>query len=55
MPKPQSDAALPERESPMDRMMRFGTALFAVKKDELPKRDERDKPKPGPNKAKPVT
>ena len=30
-------------ESPMDRMIRFGTALFAVRKDELPKRDERAK------------
>jgi hypothetical protein len=28
----------------MDRMMRFGTALFAVKKDELPKREESAKP-----------
>jgi hypothetical protein len=32
-------------ESPMDRFLRFGTALFAVKKDELPKRNEREKPK----------
>ncbi len=29
-------------ESAMDRMMRFGRAIFAVPKDELPNRDERD-------------
>ncbi len=33
----------PENEAPMERFLRFGTALFAVKKDELPKRDERKK------------
>jgi anti-sigma factor RsiW len=40
----------------MDRMMRFGRALFAVPKDELPKRAERKKaprkkrtPKPEPS------
>ena len=43
---------MPKAEDPpgtgdtaLDRMMRFGTALFAVKKDEIPKRDERAKPK----------
>jgi hypothetical protein len=42
-------------ETAMDRFVRFGTALFAVKKDELPKRNERAKskrsrktPKPAP-------
>lgn len=37
------DAKRGPAETPLDRMMRFGTALFAVKKDELPKRDERKK------------
>jgi hypothetical protein len=32
-------------ETPMDRFMRFGRALFAVPKDELPKRDERETPR----------
>jgi len=27
----------------MERFLRFGTALFAVKKDELPKREDRAK------------
>jgi hypothetical protein len=27
--------------SPMDRFLRFGAALFAVKKNELPKREPR--------------
>lgn len=31
-------------ETPLDRMMRFGRALFAVKKDELPKREHGAKP-----------
>jgi hypothetical protein len=35
-PSPTGDGAF-------DRMMRFGSALFAVKKDELPKRDQRKK------------
>ena len=35
----------------MDRMMRFGTALFAVPKDELPKRDDRAK---APRKKRPA-
>lgn len=39
-------------ETPMDRMMRFGRALFAVPKDELPKRDE--KPKRARKKPKPA-
>jgi hypothetical protein len=30
-------------DTALDRMMRFGTALFAVKKDELPQRAERKK------------
>ena len=37
-----------------DRFMRFGRALFAVKKDELPKRAERAKPKRSPKKPKPA-
>jgi hypothetical protein len=37
--RPRDEAGL----TALDRMMRFGTALFAVKKDELPKRDERAK------------
>jgi hypothetical protein len=37
-------------EGPMDRMMRFGRALFAVRKDELPKRDGRPKPRPSKKK-----
>lgn len=41
-------------ESPLDRMMRFGAALFAVPKDELPKRDERPKRKPSRKKPKPA-
>jgi len=28
----------PSPETPFDRFLRFGTALFAVRKDELPKR-----------------
>lgn len=39
---------MPDRDEPpradggtaMDRFMRFGRALFAVKKDDLPKREE---------------
>jgi hypothetical protein len=31
-------------DTPFDRFLRFGTALFAVKKDELPKRAERARP-----------
>ncbi len=46
-----NDPPKPE-ESPLDRMMRFGTALFAVKKDELPKRDEGAKPKRKPSAKK---
>jgi len=42
------------RETPMDRFLRFGTALFAVKKDELPKRDERAKAKRSRKKPKPA-
>ena len=42
------------RESPMDRFLRFGAALFAVKKDELPKRDQHGKPKRPGKKAKPA-
>lgn len=40
-------------ETPMERMMRFGRALFAVKKDELPKGDERKKPPRKKRDAKP--
>jgi hypothetical protein len=32
-------------ENPMDRFLRFGTALFAVPKDELAKRPQRTKTK----------
>lgn len=39
----------------LDRMMRLGTALFAVRKDELPARDEPAKLKRPPKKAKPAT
>lgn len=42
-------------DTPLDRMIRFGTALFAVKKDELPPRDERAKPKRKKRTAKPET
>lgn len=40
-------------DTAFDRFLRFGTALFAVKKDELPKRRDRAKPKrePGTKKA----
>jgi hypothetical protein len=41
-------------ETPMDRFLRFGTALFAVSKDEIPKRDERAKPKRSRKKPKPA-
>jgi len=53
MPK-SGEPPTPEGEAPMDRFMRFGRALFAVPKDELPKRDRAEKPKrPGkkPNPA----
>lgn len=53
MPNPGDPPSSPEPESPLDRMMRFGTALFAVRKDELPKR-ERPK-KPSRKKPKPAT
>jgi hypothetical protein len=36
-------------------MVRFGTALFAVHKDELPEGDERAKRKPSRKKSKPGT
>ncbi|MDP9024801.1 MAG: hypothetical protein M3N13_05480 [Candidatus Eremiobacteraeota bacterium] len=36
-------------DTALDRMVRFGTALFAVKKDELPKRGE---PKKAPHKKR---
>jgi hypothetical protein len=56
MPKAADDpsSSRPD-ETPMDRFMRFGRALFAVPKDELPKRDgaerkrSRKKPKPAPD------
>ena len=32
-------------DTAFDRFLRFGTALFAVSKDEIPKRDEHAKPK----------
>lgn len=41
-------------DSAFDRMMRFGTALFAVPKDELPKRDDRAKAKRSRKKPKPA-
>ncbi len=41
-------------ETPMDRMMRFGVALFAVRKDELPARNERE-PKRPQKKPKPAS
>ncbi len=31
-------------DTPFDRLMRFETALFAVKKDQFPKREESAKP-----------
>jgi len=52
MAKAADEPAIPD--TPMDRMMRFGRALFAVKKDELPKRDGRAKPKRSPKKPKPA-
>ncbi len=43
MTKAASDAGKGDAmASPFDRFLRFGTALFAVRKDELPKRDERE-------------
>lgn len=39
--RPRDEAGL----NALDRMMRFGRALFAVPKDELSKRDDRAKPK----------
>jgi hypothetical protein len=39
----------------MDRMMQFGRALFAVRKDELSARDEPVKPKRPGKKPKPAT
>jgi hypothetical protein len=53
MPKGGEPPA-PEGEAPMDRFLRFGRALLAVPKDELPKRDRTEKPqRPGtkPNPA----
>ncbi len=44
------EAPVLENETPMDRMLRFGTALFAVPKDELTKRAERKK---SPRKKRP--
>jgi hypothetical protein len=41
-------------ETPLDRMIRFGRALFAVPKDELPKRNERAKLKRSRKKPKPA-
>jgi hypothetical protein len=45
----------PRPETPMDRFLRFGTALFAVPKDELPARDKPEKAKRPPKKPKPAT
>ena len=39
-------------DTAFDRFLRLGTALFAVRKDELPKRDDRAKPKAPRKKAK---
>jgi hypothetical protein len=36
----------PNSESAFDRFLRFGAALFAVPKDELPKRTKRQKAAP---------
>jgi hypothetical protein len=44
MAKPDDTAR--SGDQPFDRFMRFGTARFAVKKEELPKRDERAERKP---------
>ncbi len=44
MPDPESPKS-PDGNTAFDRMMRFGTALFAVKKDELPKRDDKKAPR----------
>jgi hypothetical protein len=52
MAKAADEPAIPD--SPMERMMRFGRALFAVRKDELPKREDRAKTKRGRKKAKPA-
>lgn len=40
-----SDGDKRANESPMDRMIRLGRALFADKKDELPKRERGATPK----------
>ena len=52
MPK-AADEPRDTGDTAFDRFLRFGTALFAVKKDELPKRDERAKPKRKKPDAKP--
>ncbi len=48
------DEPLRPAETPLDRFMRFGTALFAVRKAELPARDEHE-PKRPRKKAKPAS
>jgi hypothetical protein len=50
MPK-AADEPRASSETPFDRFMRFGTALFAVKKNELPQREDRAK-KPSRKKPK---
>ena len=51
MPK-SGEPPAPEGEAPMDRFLRFGRALFAVPKDELPKRDRTERK--GRKKSKPA-
>lgn len=50
-----ADAGEKPGDSALDRFMRFGTALFAVPKGELPAREEPAKPPRPPKKAKPAT